>query len=191
MKAIRGLGGAERAVTCSTLTVDCAVERGILHGVQDSARTQRIGAYAVVLRDGSLLLTRISQRGYPPGWWALPGGGVDQGEAPAASLVRELHEETGMTPNVVRLVDVHDVHTVAPGRGDRYEDYHGIHLLYAVDVSPEQTARVVEQGGTTDDVRWVPLSELRADRAEAVLPVVTYVVERIDQFVAATTGEPD
>lgn len=191
MKAIRGPGGAEGAVTRSTLTVDCAVEPGILHGVQDSARTQRIGAYAVVLRDDSLLLTRISEHGYPAGWWALPGGGIDQGEAPAAALMRELHEETGLTPSVVRLVDVHDVHTMAPGRGDRFEDYHGIHLLYAVDVSREQTARVVEQGGTTDDVRWVPLSELRADRTEAVLPVVSYVIERIDQFVVATTGEPD
>jgi len=190
MKEIRGVDGVATSVTCSTLTVDCAVEPGILHGVQDRARTQRIGAYAVVLRDGSLLLTRISEHGYPAGWWALPGGGIDQGEAPAAALIRELHEETGLTPNVVRLIDVHDVHTVAPGRGDQYEDYHGIHLLYAVDVSPEQTPRVVEEGGTTDDVRWVPLSQLRTDRTEAVLPVVAYVIERIDQFVVATTGEP-
>jgi 8-oxo-dGTP diphosphatase len=159
--------------------------------VQDSSRTQRIGAYAVVVRDGSILLTRISQRGYPPGWWALPGGGIDQGEAPAAALVRELHEETGLIPSAVRLVDVHDVHTVAPGRGDRYEDYHGIHLLYAVDVAPGQTARVVELEGTTDDVRWVPLAELEANPTEAVLPVVTYVIERIDQFVTGAVGKPD
>jgi 8-oxo-dGTP diphosphatase len=190
MKAIRGMDGLATSVTCSTLTVDCAVERGILHGVQDSARTQRIGAYAVVLRDGSLLLTRISERGYPPGWWALPGGGIDQGEAPAAALVRELHEETGMTANVVRLVDVHDVHTVAPGRGDQYEDYHGIHLLYAVDVSPEQIPRVVEQHGTTDDVRWVPLAKL-IDTDLALLPVVEYVLERIDQFTIGTACDTD
>jgi len=195
MKAIRGLGGAERAVTRSTLTVDCAVRRGILHGVQDSARTQRIGAYAVVLRDDALLLTRISAIGYPPGWWALPGGGIDQGEAPSAALLRELHEETGLTPRSVCLVDVHDVHTVAPGRGDQYEDYHGIHLLYTVDVSPDQTPRVVEQDGTTDAVRWIRLAELaRNDLAQeklALLPVVEYVLERIDQFVTGTIGAPD
>lgn len=143
-----------------------------------------------MVRDDSILLTRISQRGYPPGWWALPGGGIDQGESPAAALVRELHEETGLVPSAVRLVDVHDVHTIAPGRGDRYEDYHGIHLLYAVDIAPGQTARVVELDGTTDDVRWVPLTEL-ADPTEAVLPVVTYVVERISQFVTGAAGTPD
>jgi 8-oxo-dGTP diphosphatase len=191
MKAIRGLGGAARAVTRSTLTVDCAVERGILHGVQDSARTQRIGAYAVVLRDDSLLLTRISAIGYPPGWWALPGGGIDQGEAPSAALVRELHEETGLAPRSLRLVDVHDVHTVAPGRGDQYEDYHGIHLLYAVDVAPDQAPRVVEHDGTTDAVRWVRLADLAGQHDLALLPAVEYVLERIDQFVAGTSGGTD
>lgn len=158
-------------------------------------RTQRIGAYAVIVRGDALLLTRISALGYPPGWWALPGGGIDQGEAPSAALVRELHEETGLTPTSVRLVDVHHVHTVAPGRGDRYEDYHGIHLLYAVEVAPDQAPRVVEQDGTTDDVRWIPREALtthaRLGGELALLPVVEYVLERIDQFVTGATGEPE
>ena len=153
--------------------------------------TQRIGAYAVVIRDDALLLTRISGVGYPPGWWALPGGGIDQGEAPSAALVRELYEETGLTPDSVRLIDVHDVHTVAPGRGDQYEDYHGIHLLYAVDVPADQTPRVVEEDGTTDAVRWVRLSELASNEALALLPVVEYVLERIDQFVTGPARETD
>jgi 8-oxo-dGTP pyrophosphatase MutT (NUDIX family) len=158
--------------------------------------TQRIGAYAVVIRNDALLLTRISALGYPPGWWALPGGGIDQGEAPSAALVRELYEETGLAPDSVRLIDVHDVHTVAPGRGDLYEDYHGIHLLYAVEVSADQTPRVVEEDGTTDAVRWVRLAELAGneDLARedlALLPVVEYVLERIDQFVTGATAGPD
>ena len=214
---MRGVGGAgggldvvavsDTAVTRSTLTVDgsgyvrrfaqrTGPIRGItLHSVQRPTVTQRIGAYAVVIRDDALLLTRISSIGYPPGWWALPGGGIDQGESPSAALVRELYEETGLAPHSVRLVDVHDVHTVAPGRGDQYEDYHGIHLLYAVEVPADQTPRVVEQGGTTDAVRWVGLSELaRNDLAReklALLPVVEHVLDRIDQFVTGTTGDTD
>ena len=159
--------------------------------MQGPTRTQRIGAYAVVVRDDALLLTRVSAIGYPPGWWALPGGGIDQGESPSAALVRELHEETGLTPTSVRLIDVHDVHTVAPGRGDQYEDYHGIHLLFAVDVSPDQTPRVVEQDGTTDAVEWVRLADLAAEHDLALLPVVGYVLERIDQFVTGTAGDTD
>ncbi len=140
------------------------------------------------MRDDALLLTRISAIGYPPGWWALPGGGIDQGEAPGEALVRELYEETGLSPTGIRLVDVHHVHTVAPGRGDQYEDYHGIHLLYAADVPRDQTPRVIEQDGTTDAVRWVPLAELTPTaRGElALLPVVEHALERIDQFATGT-----
>lgn len=143
---------------------------------------QRLGAYAVVVRDEALLLTRISPLGFPVGWWGLPGGGVDQGESPADAMIRELHEETGLVPTSWRLVDVHDVHTVAPGRGDAYEDYHGIHLLYAVTVDPDAVPQVVETGGTTDEVRWVPLAALAGGDPGSVLPVVEYVRDRLDQY---------
>ena len=32
----------------------------------------------------------------PGGWWQMPQGGIDAGEAPAAAAMRELGEETGM-----------------------------------------------------------------------------------------------
>ena len=45
---------------------------------------QRVAAYALVVRDGAagpeVLLTRNSARGPHPGWWTLPGGGIDHGE---------------------------------------------------------------------------------------------------------------
>lgn len=143
--------------------------------------TQRLGAYAVVVKDGRILLTRISERGYPAGWWALPGGGVEHGEPPGRTVERELHEETGLTATSARLVAVHDVHTTSPGRGDAWEDYHGVHLLYAVTVEDTVAPHVVEVGGTTDDARWVDLSD--APGLGRLLPVVDHVLERIDDFV--------
>jgi 8-oxo-dGTP pyrophosphatase MutT (NUDIX family) len=147
--------------------------------------TQRLGAYAVVVHDDALLLTRISSIGYPAGWWALPGGGVHHGESPHVAVERELHEETGLRARSRRLVDVHDVHVVDVGRGDQYEDFHGVHLLYAIDVDPTVEPRVVEEHGTTDLARWVPLDELPprdADGPGPLLPVVEYVIENLDQF---------
>jgi 8-oxo-dGTP diphosphatase len=150
--------------------------------VQGSRPIQRLGAYAVVVKDDSLLLARISERGYPAGWWGLPGGGVDHGEPPADAMARELHEEAGLRPLTWRLVDVHDIHTMAPGRGDAWEDYHGVHLLYAVTVDPDAVPQVVETDGTTDVVRWVPLGEISDGRPGRLLPVVEHVLAHLDQY---------
>jgi 8-oxo-dGTP pyrophosphatase MutT (NUDIX family) len=151
--------------------------------VPDATRTQRLGAYAVAIVDAQILLTRISPVGYPAGTWTLPGGGVDHGESPHDAVVRELHEETGLRALSSRLVDVHDVHVVAPGRDDRWEDYHGVHLLYAVEVDRTIEPHVVEVGGTTDVVRWVPVADV-GTVVTPVLPMVEHALARSDQFVA-------
>jgi 8-oxo-dGTP diphosphatase len=152
--------------------------------VVDPSRTQRLGAYAVVVDADRMLLTRISPIGYPPGAWTLPGGGVDHGESPHAAVRRELYEEAGLAALSARLVDVHDVHVVEVGRGDQYEDYHGVHLLYAVTVDVTTPPHVVDVDGTTDLVRWVPIDEIGSG-VSPVLPMVTHAVEHLDQFVVA------
>ncbi len=52
----------------------------------------RLGAYAILPRDGQLLLTHQSE---PEPDLQLPGGGIDPGETPVAALFREAQEETG------------------------------------------------------------------------------------------------
>lgn len=54
----------------------------------------RHGVYAILPRDGSLLLT--AQYADAPDI-QLPGGGIDPGEHPLAALHREVMEETGWT----------------------------------------------------------------------------------------------
>ncbi len=52
----------------------------------------RPGVYALLPRNGQLLLTR--QYDQDPDL-QLPGGGIDPGETPIPALHREVHEETG------------------------------------------------------------------------------------------------
>lgn len=54
--------------------------------------TPRIGAYAILPRDGMLLLTHQRE---PEPEFQLPGGGIDPGESPLRALHREVYEETG------------------------------------------------------------------------------------------------
>lgn len=136
------------------------------------ATFQRLSAYGVALRGDDVLLTRISARGHAPGTWTLPGGGVDHGESPGVSLTREFHEETGLAADVGRLLGVHDVHFTGTAPTGRHEDFHGIHLIFAVTVG-EGEAHVVETEGTTDAVRWVPVADVEAGR----LPVFDVVLE--------------
>ena len=37
--------------------------------------------------------------------WQMPQGGIDKGEDPKAAALRELEEETGITPDLVELID--------------------------------------------------------------------------------------
>lgn len=62
-----------------------------------------VGVSALVECGGKIVLVRHS---YLPGWH-LPGGGVDRGEPPAAAVLREMHEEIGLTHSAPpRLVGV-------------------------------------------------------------------------------------
>lgn len=132
-------------------------------------RVQRVSAYALVVRDESVLLTRISSRGHEPGAWTLPGGGVDHGEAPADAVRREVREETGLEVVVGPLLGAPHVHLTGTAPNGRVEDFHGIQLVYLATADGEP--RVTEPDGTTDAAAWVPISDVRNARIE-VLPVV-------------------
>jgi ADP-ribose pyrophosphatase YjhB (NUDIX family) len=138
-------------------------------------RMQRVGAYALVRRGGpttgDVLLVRFGTSGFHTGSWSLPGGGIDHGERPAEALVREVEEECGVTATVGELLLVHDEHFSGNAPSGRYEDFHSVALVFAATVPDDAQPRVVEVGGTTDEVAWVPLAEV-TDGSRQVLDVV-------------------
>ena len=60
---------------------------------------RRPGIYAVLLRQGEILLTHQAE---PTPEFQLPGGGIDPGEQPIPALHREVYEETGWTMRLER-----------------------------------------------------------------------------------------
>lgn len=51
-------------------------------------------ACAAIIRDGSIVMLYVDHGSH--GHWTLPGGGVEDGEAPEQAVIREVVEETGM-----------------------------------------------------------------------------------------------
>jgi 8-oxo-dGTP diphosphatase len=87
----------------------------------------------------------LIRRGHPPfaGCWALPGGFVDYGESCPQACVREVHEETGLEVEVVRLLDV----LSEPHRDPRQ---HVVSVVYECRVIGGQLA----SGDDAADARW-------------------------------------
>ena len=119
---------------------------------------RRIGAYGICRGpDGRVLLARASVQADFPGVWQIPGGGLDQGEDPAAAVVREFREETGLTVAVTGVrTAVAEVHYLP----DLDTSLHSDRLIY--DVTVVGGTLRDEVSGTTDRVAWLTLDEAAA-----------------------------
>jgi ADP-ribose pyrophosphatase YjhB (NUDIX family) len=144
-----------------------------------ATRVQRLAVKALVRRGPSdapeVLLARLSRFAVETGHWTLPGGGVDHGERPAAALVREMAEETGLVAEVGELVGVHDLHLTGTAPNGRHEDFHAVNLIFAATVPEDAEPRVTETDGTTDEVAWVPVADIDSG-VVTVTEVVRYAL---------------
>ena len=119
------------------------------------AREFSAGAVLVRRMHGRWWLAAIRPGGKPEGVWALPKGNVGRGEAPEATAVREVTEETGLEGDSLgKLGDVKYVYT---RRGVRVFKVVSFFLLRyrrgRVDDVPEAFRHEVAEA------RWLPLED--------------------------------
>ena len=81
-------------------------------------------------RRGRLLLQQRSDGGQ----WGLPGGSVEIGESVAAAVVREVHEETGLTVRPLRIVGVYSDPTFQVVRYPDGNVWHYVSICFACKV---------------------------------------------------------
>ncbi|MBT2505254.1 NUDIX hydrolase [Streptomyces sp. ISL-98] len=126
----------------------------------------RVAAYAVCVRDEQVLLARwVAPDGAKR--WTLPGGGMDHGEDPYDTVVREAEEETGYTVEPVRLLGVDSVRRRYPRRLGKFADFQGLRIVYEGRVTGGELRH--ETNGSTDLAAWHPLTGVAAlDRVELV-----------------------
>ncbi len=149
------------------------------------AKRTRVASYALCLdAQERILLCRIGTGMYEPqaGFWTLPGGGLDFGEAPAPGALRELEEEAGLTGDIIDIADV-DSQVYGP-RGGRPGELHAIRVIYRVQITGGSLRDEVD--GSTDTCAWVPLDQARA------LPLVDLAEHgiRLAERALATPAAP-
>jgi ADP-ribose pyrophosphatase YjhB (NUDIX family) len=113
-----------------------------------------VAAYALCLRDGCLLLAHLAPTVTDGGKWTLPGGGLEFGEDPAAGVLRELDEETGLAGTITRLAGIYS-RTYHPSPQRPWGPVHHLGILYWVEAHPgELRHEAVEQSvGVAHDCR--------------------------------------
>ena len=116
-----------------------------------------LGAYAMCVKDGHLLLVRMGPSEFDAGSWGLPGGGLNWGEAPQNGMLRELTEETGLTGSAIELAGIFSTTYLRSAERPR-DSVHYIGFLYFVDAVAGELQ--YEQDGSTDVCAWLPLADL-------------------------------
>lgn len=112
----------------------------------------RVAAYGVIVdQDRRILLAHWNEHGRSG--WTLPGGGLEEGEDPAAAAVREIFEETGFHARLDGLLGVNS-HVIpgehrdtAPGR-----PLHTIRIVYRAHIAGGDLSN--ESNGSTDEAAW-------------------------------------
>ena len=110
----------------------------------------RVGAGAVILRDGAILLQR---RATAPeiGCWGIPGGKVEAFEPVTDAVRREVEEETGLRLGGLTLLSVCDMI-------DRDAGFHWVAPAYLAESFEGEPER--REPAKHSDMAWFDLSAL-------------------------------
>ena len=150
---------------------------------------ERTSVRVVVLDDADSVLLLLTCDPVNPQvglWWELPGGGVDQGESPEQTAVREVREETGFELAVGSIRRANWRRSATFVRGHDRTLQHEFVVLARVSGTgpvPVGTGRTPEEIAAILDHRWWPIDEL-AVTAERCYPgrLAAYIVD----FIAGT-----
>jgi 8-oxo-dGTP diphosphatase len=123
-------------------------------------------ACALVDSDGRILIAERPEGKKMAGLWEFPGGKVEAGESPEATLVRELREELGIETKSACLAPL----TFA---SHAYEDWHLLMPLYVC-----RRWEGIPQGREGQALKWVRAKELRRyPMPPADLPLIAPLIE--------------
>jgi len=127
----------------------------------------RPSAYGIVIKDGSILLTKQRKA------YHLPGGGVDLGEMPEDAVVREIKEETGLdVKNPVLKDQISGFFTWKDQKTGKLWHYQSVLLYYSCDfVGGELSTDGFEEDEALEGelAEWIPIEDLDQIKAGSTI----------------------
>lgn len=127
-----------------------------------------VAAVALIDSDGRVLIAQRPEGKQLAGLWEFPGGKIEAGERPEETLIRELHEELGITVKEACLAPL----TFA---SHAYDDFHLLMPLY-VCRRWEGAARSLEGQA----LKWVKPKDLRLyPMPPADEPLIPHLIDLI------------
>ncbi|MDO5735693.1 MAG: NUDIX domain-containing protein [Propionibacteriaceae bacterium] len=139
--------------------------RHVVHEEPDASQPpvehQRVGAYAVVVSQRGLLGTVNSSLTGAPGTWALPGGGIEEGESPSNAVLREVFEEAGQNIRIAKVLALESDHWIGRSTTGVLENFHALRIVYGATCETPSDPVVHDLGGSTERADWVHLRAWR------------------------------
>lgn len=106
------------------------------------------GVHVLVKKDDAyLVIKRSDQDTDDPGFWDMPGGGINFGEQPIDAILREVKEETGIDVMVKGVIDLY---------AKNYHDKWSIESTYEA----EYLSGEVTLSNEHSDYKWISGEEL-------------------------------
>lgn len=137
--------------------------------------TRRVNVRGIIYKDGKLLVAKFIQNDGSEGkYWGTFGGGLDVGESLHDGLIREMIEETGVTPKIGKLLFIQQFNSE---RRDHQEE---LELFFHIENPEDYTDFAFEN--TTHGAVEMSRHEFVDPSSEFILPAFLQTID-IDSYI--------